>query len=48
MRQRLVAQAAGLVPVFCAASALTLVGALALLPLTAERIDHEARAAASV
>jgi MFS family permease len=43
----IVAQTAGLVPLFCAASALTLVGALALLPLTAERIDHEARAAAA-
>ncbi len=41
-----VAQTAGLVSVFWGASGMTLLGALALLPLTAVRIDDEARAAA--
>jgi MFS family permease len=40
-----VAQTAGLVTLFWGASAMTLTGALALLPLTAARINDEARAA---
>jgi MFS family permease len=40
-----VAQTAGLVTLFWGASVVTLAGALALLPLTAARIDAEARAA---
>lgn len=42
----LVAQTAGLVPLFWGAAVLTLAGALALLPLTAARVDEEARASA--
>jgi MFS family permease len=42
----LVAQTAGLVTLFWAATVTTLVGALALLPLTTARVDDEARSAA--
>jgi hypothetical protein len=37
----LVAQTAGLLPLFWGATVLTLAGALALVPLTAARLDHE-------
>lgn len=39
----LVAQTAGLITLFWGATAVTLAGALALLPLTAARVDEEAR-----
>jgi predicted MFS family arabinose efflux permease len=41
----LVAQTAGLVTVFCGAAAVTLTGALALVPLTAARVADESRSA---